>query len=162
MRHGVGLGVLVLLVAPAAAPAQTATGTLSVILGSQARLSFSSTAITFPDADPDLVPLVPAAQGPVTVTAKARATRHSQVLLTLQSADDLRSGTTVLPASLITWNATGSGFVNGTLSRTAQQVVGAWTGSGIRSGTQSFRFENRWTHPAGLYSVTLVYTLSAP
>jgi hypothetical protein len=83
-------------------------------------------------------------------------------MLTLQSIDDLRSGVTVLPASLITWTAAGPGFLPGTLSRSAAQTVGTWTGSGIRSGSQSFYFENRWTHPPGIYTITLVYTISTP
>ena len=86
----------------------------------------------------------------------------AQVTLTVQSTDDLRSGTVTLPASLITWTAQGSGFVPGTMSMSSAQVVGTWTGSGVRSGSQSFLFRNAWTHPPGVYSLTLVYTISAP
>jgi hypothetical protein len=93
---------------------------------------------------------------------RARVQRNSQVTLTVQSTDDLRSGVTVLPASLMTWTVTGSGFAGGTLSRSAPQLVGRWTGSGVRVGAQNYRFENRWTHPTGTYSATLVYTLASP
>ena len=140
----------------------SATATLSVSLGSQARISVSPASITFPDADPDLVPQVTALPGPIAITTRARATRNTVVTLTIQATDDLRSGVTVLPASLITWTTSGGGFVAGTLSRTSPQIVGSWVGSGIRTGTQSFLFENRWSHPTGTYSVTLMYTLTAP
>jgi hypothetical protein len=83
-------------------------------------------------------------------------------MLTIQSTDDLRSGLQTIPASMLTWNVTGTGFVPGTLAAGSNEVVGTWTSSGVRSGTQSFLFENRWTHPPGTYSVTLVYTLAAP
>jgi hypothetical protein len=149
------------LLAPAAW-AQRGTAILLVNLPTQARISFSSTSVTFPDADPGLTPLVPSVPVGLTISARARVPRNSQVTLTLQSTDDLRSGVTVLPASLVTWTATGSGFADGTLSRTSPQLVGRWNGSGVRTGTQNFRFENRWTHPTGVYSATLVYTLSSP
>jgi len=144
------------------AAAQSATATLSASLTPIARLSLSTNSLSFPDADPDLVPQVAAAQGPVAITAKARAPEGGVVTLTVQASDDLRSGITVLPASLVTWTGAGPGFVSGTLSPTTAQVVAAWTGSGVHSGTQTFFFENRWTHPTGTYSVTLVYTLSVP
>jgi hypothetical protein len=152
--------VLALVQAPVSGP-QSASATLSVDFGSFARLAIASTTVGFADADPDAVPRVAGTPAAIAISAKARATRNSQVTLTVQSTDDLRSGVTVLPAALITWTATGSGFVPGTLSRSAQ-VVGSWSGSGIRSGSLSFFFENRWTHPPGTYTITLVYTMSAP
>ena len=150
------------LAQPPATGPQSATATLSVNLGSLARLAFLSTTVTFPSADPDTVPQIPSVPASIGITAKARTTRNSQVTLTVQSTDDLRSGVNVLPASLITWTAAGAGFAPGTLSRSLAQVVGTWTGSGVRSGSQSFFFENRWSHPPGTYSITLVYTISAP
>jgi hypothetical protein len=142
--------------------AQSAPATLSAAIPPMARLSFSTNSISFPDADPDLFPQVSAIQGPIAITAKARASQGALVTLTVQANDDLRSGVTVLPASLVTWTAAGPGFNAGTLSRAAPQIVASWTGSGVRSGTQSYQFENRWTHPSGTYTVTLVYTLSVP
>ncbi|HSC26102.1 MAG TPA: hypothetical protein VLD67_02445 [Vicinamibacterales bacterium] len=161
MRHAF-LAVWLAIVSAVAALAQTATATMAVTLNSVARVSFSTLTVAFPDANPDAVPQVAAVPASIDISAKARAPRNAQVTLTLQSEDDLRSGITVLPASLITWTATGAGFVGGTVSPAAAQLVGSWTGSGVRSGTQSFRFENRWTHPSGTYTLTLVYTLSAP
>jgi hypothetical protein len=146
---------------PAALAAQTSTNTLTVNVGSLARLSLSPTSLAFPDADPGTVPQVPALPGPITVTVKARAGRNAAVTLTVQANGDLRSGLTTLPASLITWTATGAGMTSGTLGTDAT-TVGTWTGSGVRSGTQRFQFENRWTHPSGTYTVTLTYTLSSP
>jgi hypothetical protein len=142
--------------------AQRGFSVLLVNLPATARISFSATSVTFPDADPDATPSVPGIPAGITVSARARTSRNSQITLTVQSTDDLRSGTTILPAALITWSASGTGFFSGTLSRTTPQLVGRWTGSGARAGTLSFRFENRWTHPPGVYSATLVYTLSSP
>jgi hypothetical protein len=136
--------------------------TLATWVQPMARLTLSSNSINFPDADPDLVPLIPASGGPITVTAKARGTRNAVVILTMQASDNLRSGVNVLPVSLITWTSTGAGFVGGTASQTTAQTVGSWTGSGVRVGNQLFRFQNSWFHPPGIYTVSLVYTLTAP
>jgi hypothetical protein len=57
--------------------------------------------------------------------------------------------------------ASGAGFSNGTLSAATAQIVGAWTGSGERSGTQTFFFKNLWSYATGTYTLTMTYTLSA-
>jgi hypothetical protein len=154
------VGVL-LIQGPPSGP-QNATVTLSVNLGSHARLLMSSTTLDFPDADPDSVPLVAAVPASITVTAKTRTTRSNQVILTVQPTGDLRSGLVTIPASMLRWTATGTGFVGGALATGSNETVGTWTSSGIRTGTQSYLFENRWSHPPGTYSITLVYTLSSP
>lgn len=149
--------------APAArADAQASTATLSANVSSLAKLNLSTASVSFPDADPDLVPQIPTAGGPILITAKSRANPGTQVLLTLQAADDLRSGVNVIPASNITWTATGTGFVAGTLSNLSPVTLATWTGSGVRSGSQQLYLRNLWTHPTGTYTVSLLYTLSAP
>ena len=161
MRLEMLLVGLLLIQGPPSGP-QNATVTLSVNLGSHARLSMSSTTLDFPDADPDLVPFVAAVPGSMTLTAKTRTTRDNQVILTVEPTGDLRSGVLTIPAAMLRWTAAGAGFVGGTLATGSSEPVGMWTSSGVRTGTQSFLFENRWTHPPGSYSVTLVYTLSSP
>jgi hypothetical protein len=146
----------------AAQSALTVSATISSNVTSLARISLSSNTLAFPDADPDTIPQVSSSTGPLTITARARAPRNGLVTLTVQASDDLRSGVSVLPASLITWTATGPGYVNGALSRTTPQLVGSWTGSGVRVGTQDYRFQNSWNHAPGTYTVTLVYTLTSP
>ena len=143
------------------AAAQTDTATLNASINGQARLSLSTLAITFPDADPDTVPSIPAAQGPVTISAKARTSINGAVTLTVQAADQLRSGLNTIPASQVTWTATGAGFTDGTLSTASAQIVAAWTGSGVHTGTQSFVFRNLWSYATGTYTVTITFTLSA-
>lgn len=141
--------------------AQTATATFNADLGTIAKLSFSTATLTFPDADPDLVPQVPAAGGPVTITAKARAAA-GLVVLTVLANGPARSGVNTISADAFTWTASGGGFVAGTVSSTVPQMVGSWTGSGIRTGAQTYVFRNSWKYAAGVYSLTLTYTLTAP
>lgn len=154
--------LLLAVLCPAAAAAQAVdTATLNANLGGIVRISLSTTSLAFPDANPTTVPQVAALPGPVTITVRARASAGGQVLVTVQATDDVRSGISTLPAATITWTGSGAGFVNGTLSRTSPQTVASWTGSGVRTGTQSFFFQNLWTHPTGTYTVVMVYTVSA-
>ena len=164
MRDPVRFLLLVLFllatgIVPAAA--QTDTATLNASINGLARLSLSTFSISFPDADPDTVPIVPASQGPLTITAKARASFNGVLTLTVQASDDLRSGLNTIPAASITWTATGSGFNSGTLSTAAPQTVAGWTGSGVYTGTQMFFFKNLWSYAAGTYTLTMTFTLTA-
>ncbi len=164
MRLTVLLAFLVpLALAAGSTPAacQTASATLNGPVVGLARLTLSSAAVTFPDADPDSIPNVPALQGPITVTAKARTMVNGGVTLTVLATDQLRSGLNTIPASNITWTASGAGFSSGTLNASVAQAVGAWSGSGAHTGTQSFFFKNLWTYATGTYSLTMMFTLTA-
>jgi hypothetical protein len=147
--------------APATAQSLTDSATLNASINSQARLSLSTLSISFPDADPDTVPSIQASQGAVTITAKARTSLNGAVTLTVQATDHLRSGLETIPASHITWTASGPGFIGGTLSAASAQTVAAWTGSGVHTGTQTFFFRNLWTYATGTYTVTMTFTLTA-
>src|SRR6185369_16944615 len=135
------LFVLAFAAGRAPAAGQTQNATLNASVNGLARLSLSSAALTFSDADPDTVPSIQAAQGPITLTAKARTSPNGAVTLTVLANGQLRSGVNTIPASNITWVASGSGFSNGTLSAATSQIVATWTGSGVRSGTQTFFFK---------------------
>ena len=159
---------LALLVAAAllglasSAAAQSRTATLNVTINGFVRLTLSSSGVSFPDSNPDLVPQVPGTPGPLAITVKARTAADANLRLSVLASDDLRSGVRTILASNITWTATGDGFVAGTLNPTTAQPVGSWIGAGARSGSQSLLFRNLWTHPPGTYTLTMTYTLSSP
>ena len=146
----------------ASAQPATSTAALSADVRTIAKLTVSPTSLTFPDADPDMFPQVTSVGGALSITAKARATSGSQILLTVQAADDLRSGVDTIAAQAITWTTTGAGFTSGTLSSSAPVAVGRWTGSGVRLGTQTLYLANLWTYTSGTYTASLLYTLTAP
>ncbi len=146
----------------AVAGAQTATATLNASLNPVARLSLSTNSLSFPDGDPDIFPVLTASPASVLITARARASYGSTITLTVQASDDLRSGVTTIPADAVTWTASGPGFVGGTVSRSSAQPVASWSASGVYNGSQSFAFRNQWSYPTGTYTLTLLYTLSAP
>lgn len=167
VRGGTVLVTLVVILSLAArsygqAASEAVTVAATAVVAGLTKLSLSTAAISFPDADPDTVPSIPAGGGPIAITAKARATPGAPITLTVEALDDLRSGTDVIPASALTWTATGPGFVDGTVVRGTAQTLASWTTSGVHTGTQAYWLRNLWTYATGTYTLTLVYTLTAP
>lgn len=144
--------------------AATATSNVSVsaTVSATAKLSLSSATVTFADADPDTTPSITASEGAVTVTAKGKTSNGSSITLTILAAGDLVSGGDTIPISYVTWTADGTGFVAGTMSKSAAQSVASWTNSGNRSGTVTFALANSWDYETGSYSASATYTLTAP
>lgn len=163
-RQFAALIIAVLVAATAAlhAASLSRTATATATVNALAKLTLSSTTLVFPDADPDTVPSIPANGAGITITAKARTTIGSTVLLQVVATDDLRSGLDVIPASQLRWTSSGAGFVAGTISRSAAQTVGSWVSSGMWTGTQNYTMVNAWTYATGTYTTTLTYTLTAP
>ena len=153
----------VVLLSSSSAYAQVTTNAglnVTVIVGSRARLTLGAPGITFADADPTATPIMNA--GPVTVDVGARTTAGASVTLTVLASGDLSSGTSSIAINNLTWTASGTGFVAGTSDATTAQNVGAWTGSGVRSGSQSFLLPNSWSYVPGTYTAVLNYTLTVP
>jgi hypothetical protein len=84
------------------------------------------------------------------------------VTLTLNAGTNLTSGGDTIAISNITWTAGGDGFVAGTMAVSSEVPVASWTGSGNRSGTQTFAMVNSWAYTPGSYSASATYTLTAP
>ena len=74
--HRLLVFTLVVLATSAPLAAQTSNATLSADLGTIAKLSFSSTTLSFAEADPDVLAQVPASGGPVTSTVRMQAIRN--------------------------------------------------------------------------------------
>lgn len=135
---------------------------VNVKISARAKLTLSTNTISFPDADPDTAPFIPASENAVAVTVKVRTGYSSSATLTHQAAGNLASGSSSIPISNVTWTATGSGFSSGTMSSSAAQTVGSWTGSGTQSGALNFSLANSWSYTVGTYTVSSTYTLTAP
>jgi hypothetical protein len=131
----------------AAASAPTATLTLGV--GS----------ISFPSASPATTPSIAATQNPISVTV--RTTNTTTWSLTVLANGDLVAGANTIAISNVTWTATGTGFVAGTMSKTTAHTVASGAGNVNRTGRQSYFLANSWTYRTGSYSQTVVYTLTA-
>lgn len=127
-----------------------------------AKLVVDSDTITFPNMDPDEAKQVPALQNDVKVTVKVRTGSSSPVSLHVIADGDLVSGSDVIPVQNVTWQALGSGFLGGTLSKGIFQTAGSWTGSGVRQGTFRYFLSNSWNYQKGDYQVTVTYTLTTP
>lgn len=157
--------VAMTLVAAADTRAQnplTASTTATFVVNAQTKLVVSATTLTFPNSDPDTVPMIAASEGAVPITASARNSGTNQVILSVLASDDLRSGLNVIDISALRWTGSGPGFVDGTMSKTAAQTAGVWSTSGSYSGTMAFTLLNSWSYAVGTYGTTLTYTLSTP
>ncbi len=144
--------------------AATSPGNVSVTvtISAAAKLALSASTVTFANADPDTSPTIPASEGAISITAKAKTATGASVTLTVVAANDLQSGSDTIGITNVKWTAAGTGFTPGTMNKTTAQTVASWTGSGNRTGTQSYALTNNWSYPIGVFSTTATYTLTAP
>ena len=126
-------------------------------------LSISPSAIAIPSADPDAMPAVTAA--PLAVSYRVRQNSRGTWLLTVQANGDLESGESTIDITAVSWTAAPSPpFQNGTLSKTTAQTVASGSGNQASpaTGHVTFTLTNSWTYDTGIYTQTLVFTLSTP
>jgi hypothetical protein len=119
--------------------------------------------IVIPTGDPDLVPVV--SSTPATIEYRVRQNSNNPWSLTVLAGGDLAAGASNIAISEVTWVATPSPpFRNGTLSSTSAQTVAAGVGNQANParGSITFRLTNSWTYDAGIYTQSLLFTLSAP
>jgi hypothetical protein len=126
-------------------------------------LSVSPTVVTFPNSDPDTVPVLTAS---LQVTYRVRQnTVNRPWTMTILANGHLVAGAATVDISNVSWVATPSPpFQSGVLSRTVAQPIASGVGN-VASSTQgqiTFRLTNSWDYDAGLYTQTIVLTLSAP
>lgn len=141
--------------------------TLSATVASTAKLTLTTGTITFPDADPDSVTNIPANENGAAVTAKVKTGSASTATLQVLAADDLKSGTDVIPIINVTSTATnspGSFFTAGpvTWSKTSPGAMVGQGKSGSFAGTFSWFLANSWDYATGAYTAHATYTLTAP
>ena len=162
VKLGLSTAAAVILMSSSAYAQTTATAGLNVTVtvAARARLTLGAPSLTFADQDPATVPTLTAAA--LTVDVAARTAPASNITLTVLASQNLTSGSNTIPVSTLSWTASGAGFAAGASSTATAQSVGAWTGPGARSGTQTYSLPNSWTYAVGTYTTTLNYTLTAP
>lgn len=160
------VGAVSLLVLPLMAGAATDTQVLTInaTVAARAKLTIAPTTINFPDADPDLVSPIPATEnGSITVLSNIRTTSVGvSSLVCLANGDLIAAGATDIPITNVTWTSSGAGYIGGTMSNSASQAVGSFTGSGANVGGFDFFLANSWAYDVGSYSQTVLYTLTTP
>ena len=127
-------------------------------------LSVSPQFVNFTLGDPDVTPVV--AASPITVSYRLRNLQGKATwLLTVLASGDLVSGPSTVDISNVTWVASPTPpFRNGTLNRMVAQVVASGSGSEnpTQVGSLTFRMNNSWNYDSGIYTQTIVFTLSTP
>lgn len=127
-------------------------------------LSVSPQFVNFTLGDPDVTPV--AVASPITVSYRLRNLQGKATwLLTVLASGDLVSGPSTVDISNVTWVASPTPpFRNGTLNRMVAQVVASGSGSEnpTQVGSLTFRMNNSWNYDSGIYTQTIVFTLSTP
>jgi hypothetical protein len=128
------------------------------------RLSFAITPqlVTFPSADPDLVPVIDAAPVQATVKVAGPAAPWTMTVLAL---GDLTAGRATVGISNVSWTGSpASLFRSGTLNKLVAQVVASGTGrlTPPETGLLTFHFKNSWTYSTGTYTQSIVFTVTQP
>ena len=142
---------------------KTASIRVDAVFGDRVKVVFDRTSVSLDTTAFDPGSVVPVSATPLTVTAKARVTGNARVLLTVQADGPLTSGVSTIPANKVTWTTTGPGFqTSGTANVNAPRIVGQWRGSGIWTGSQTYKFTDDWTYAVGAYTMTMTYTMSMP
>jgi hypothetical protein len=130
--------------------------------GPKLDISITPVTTTFPLSDPDTVPIIAAT--PIQITYRIRQ-NDGPWTLTVLANGDLLAGPSSVDISNVTWVATPAPpFQNGVLSKTVAQRLASGTGTvnPARQGQVTFRLANSWTYTAGLYTQTIVFTLTTP
>ena len=126
-------------------------------------LSVSPSVVSFASVDPDAVPIINSA--PVTINYRVRQNNNQTWLLTVIASGDLVSGPSTVDITAVSWVATPAPpFQNGTLSKTVARTVATGPGNQASpaTGSLTFRLANSWTYDAGIYTQSIVFTLSTP
>jgi hypothetical protein len=160
----IALIILVWLIVPKVSVASTDAKTLVIKanIGKVVKLIVDTNTVTFPNIDPDKMKQIPALQGDVKVTVKARTGSTSPVTLNIIADGDLASGPDIIPIQNVIWQASGQGFSGGTLSKSTVQTAGSWKGSGVREGVFRYFLNNSSNYQKAEYQVTITYTLTTP
>jgi hypothetical protein len=165
-RRAFALAALVFVTASVPVRAQAPpSGSIVVVatFDSRLKMTFDRTAVVFDTEAYDINTVVPVNATTLTVSAKARVPPNTRIVMTVQADGPFNSGVTTIPANKLTWTMTGPGFQNGgTANEHVARMLGSWRGSGSWTGEQTYQFLDSWDYAVGMYSLTMMYTISAP
>ncbi|MDD8039718.1 MAG: hypothetical protein PHH18_10745 [Acidobacteriota bacterium] len=138
-------------------------GAAAPLFGQNIELSLSRSTLSFPAADPDATPLVPAND---TLTVRLKLTgggRPGRWQLTLRADGNLINilSLTSIDISNITWTASPAPpFRNGRLAANVDQLAAEGDGNVNITAVMNFVFQNSWSYWAGSYRQSVTFTLS--
>ena len=135
---------------------------INAAVDSRCKIEVSTSSISFTRLSPDVQRVIAQNEVPVEITIKTTVQRGRRVYLRITAVGDLvdeRTGQKI-GAQNISWEATGSGFRNGTLRRDFPRMIGSWHRSGEWKGTITFFLENRQDYVPGVYHLTVSLSVS--
>lgn len=162
-----GLGFVLLLMAgfSPVLGQQTTDVTFQVTLAEWYDLYIGTNTVTFTDVAPVVgqnpgTVQIEANENPVAVRVFAIIVPASSLNLTVTAAGDFHS---TIPATTVSWTASGTGYQAGSLQAGTPVNVGQWTGSVLHwhEGQLNFSFLRDYANQEpGTYSIVATYTLS--
>ena len=136
----------------------TATLSLSVSVERRSKIEINTSFISFTRTSSRGVPqMIPANEGSFELRVKVTANYNSTVNVWLVASADLIDSSTgyTIPVETISWEANGSGFYSGQLSKSAPALVARRSGSGSLSGGLNFIFAEDPNFAPGTYQATV-------
>jgi hypothetical protein len=120
-----------------------------------AKVIVDTNTITFANMDPDGTRQVPGIPNDIKIIVKVRTGSTSPINLSIMTDGDLASGSNAIPVQNVVWQASGQGFMSGTLSKSTVQTAGSWKGSGVREGAFRYYLNNSCNYQKGEYQLPL-------
>lgn len=136
----------------------TATVSLTAKVEKRTRIEINTGFISFTVASQTRGPQrIPASEGSFELTVKMTSNYNSTVNIWLLASYDLTDSSTgyTIPIETISWQASGSGFYSGQLSKSAPALVAKRLGSGTLRGTLNFFFAEDPNFAPGTYQATV-------
>ncbi len=127
-------------------------------------LQISPTAIEFPSADPDLMPVI-TANNPVRIVIRTWPPRRPWSLYIRAEGNLISLEGYIIDISNISWEASPNPpFNDGTLVAGQNLLLGQGRtdSKGFQEGVLTFSFQNSWNYYAGEYRQTVTFTALFP
>jgi hypothetical protein len=153
----ISLFLFVLLMKPVLAQ-NTATLSLTATVEKRTKIEINTGFISFTRASSIGEPQrIPASEGSFELTVKMASNYNSTVNIWLLASYDLTDSSTgyTIPIETISWEANGSGFYSGQLSKSAPALVARRLGPGTLRGTLDFIFAEDPNFAPGSYQATV-------
>lgn len=150
--------VMLLVCTTASAATDTDSLTINCTVSAYASVTLTPSTINF---TPTGTTTPTAADTTVSVAVDALTASGNTVDLDVLADGDLVDGGSTIAITNVSWTASGTGFVAGTMDTVIPAAVGSWTGSGNRTGVLTYTLA-AGAYDAGNYTQTATYTLTAP
>jgi hypothetical protein len=136
---------------------------INASVNTRCKINLSANTVSFTRFGPPTGTPILQNEPPVAVVVKTTTRPSERIYARIVVTGDLTDSKTgqTIPAQSISWNASGSGFLSGSLSKANPQEIGRWNRSGTYQGTLTFSFQDDPAYSPGTYILVVTVTVSA-